>query len=157
MTIDENGIRNSESVDLTRGAPAANKKPMQDKRSRTDETETEQNETHVGYKQTIEENFGNALREFFVECIMLQVGKFDNVNYVLGWSHYEAADHTVELSAHNLQHFISCCSADCRSKRQGNRYKEKEIVSEKERTAPTKQAIMLMTIYQGNSNKYQGT
>lgn len=155
MTIDEHDIGNTVSVDLAAVFPTAEKTPIKDNRTQSDENHAERKESHAGDTQ-FEENVSLMCLKYTVDRIVCHVGKGNNVKYVLRWYGNQPADDQVELPVHIPSILILTIDTELGNKMKCDKDREKKIGDDKERMPPTVQESKSMTMYRLNSNRYPG-
>lgn len=156
MTIDEDGISNTVSVDRSTSGPTATKTPAENNSTQGDENNTERKEKSAVDTRLEEENVPKVPREYSMDRIVRHIGKDDSFKQVVHWYSSMPADNTLEPSNPFSDHLITRWRCRVRKQDEGNRYRKREIENDKERTSPTVQASTVMIIQRRNTNKYPG-
>lgn len=108
ITIEEEGFRNTVSVDQVTLVPLAEYAEQQlvyTSKQSIDERDDKADETGG---HTTAEDLADALHEYAVHCVMSHKGESDNVRYVVRLYGYTFAEDRVEPLEHIPEHFITC-------------------------------------------------
>lgn len=155
VTIDEDGIRNSVSVDRATASPTAKKTPTKDNSPKTYKTKCEQEETYT-VEQKWKKKYRSYPQEYAEDCIVRYVGRGYTVKYVVRQYGYRPVNDTLEPPAQISEHFFPRIRR--RRGKQDTRRQRREnyLGDDKDCTTVTVQASTLMNSYRQKANKYRG-